>query len=341
MNSKLKRICIVPRVSGVGGMVTFQAKLTAGLAARGIQVTHDLADEPYDSILVIGGTRDLVGLRKASRRGIRIVQRLDGMNWLHKRVRTGVRHWLRAEVSNWLLAYIRERLAGRIVYQSHFVQGWWQRLHGPGPRDQRVIHNGVDLNIFSPDGGEHPPDDRIRILMVEGNLQGGYELGLSTAMALAEHLRAEGKQVELSIAGSVDEKIKSKWSQTSSVTLNWLGVIPNDQIPALNRSAHFLYSSDINAACPNSVIEALACGLPVLAFDTGALSELVPATAGRVIAYGGDPWKLDTPDIAALSQGANEILKEQATLRSGARRHAEEALGLDRMVEAYIEALSG
>lgn len=340
MNSTLKRICIVPRVSGVGGMVTFQAKLTAGLAARGVQVTYDLAEDGYDSVLVIGGTRDLVGLRKAQRRSVPIVQRLDGMNWLHKRVRTGARHWLRAEISNWLLAYIRERLATRVVYQSHFVQGWWQRVHGAGPSDYRVINNGVDLNTFSPNGAEEPPSDRVRILMVEGNLHGGYELGLATAFSLAERLQSSGKQVELAIAGSVDDKTRSKWNQRANVELNWIGVVSNDHIPALNRTAHFLYSSDINAACPNSVIEALACGLPVLAFDTGALSELVPASAGCVVAYGGDPWKLDPPNLKALVQGAEELLEQQAALRVGARQHAEAALGLDSMVDAYVEALS-
>lgn len=341
MNTTLKRICILPRASGVGGMVTFQAKLTAGLAGRGIQVTHDLAGEAYDGILVIGGTRDLVGLRQAQRHGVPIVQRLDGMNWLHRRVRTGLRHWLRAEISNWLLATIRERLATRIVYQSQFVRGWWQRVHGDGPSDQRVIHNGVDLAVFAPAGSQLPPNDQVRILMVEGNLQGGYELGLETAVALAERLQTSGKPAELTIAGRVDEKTKTKWSQDAKVQLNWLGVVPNADLPGLNRGAHLLYSADINAACPNSVVEALACGLPVLAFDSGALSELVPATAGRVVPYGGDPWRLDAPDLDALVKGGLEILEDQASLRAGARRHAEQAFGLDRMVDAYVEALSG
>src|SRR3989304_5421058 len=91
MNAKLKRICITPRVSGVGGMVSFSAKLSAGLAARGIQETYDLADRPYEAVLVIGGTRQLVGLRRAQRHGLPIVQRLDGMNWLHRRPRGGAR----------------------------------------------------------------------------------------------------------------------------------------------------------------------------------------------------------------------------------------------------------
>jgi glycosyltransferase involved in cell wall biosynthesis len=321
-------------------MVSFQAKLKSGLAERGIQVTFDLDDEPYDSVLVIGGTRRLGALRRAKRRSIPIVQRLDGMNWLHRRLHTGGLHWLRAERGNRLLAHIRNRIATRVVYQSHFVEDWWQRQHGPGPQS-RVIYNGVDLDLFSPRGEEKPPTDRIRVLMVEGSLLGGYEFGLESALALCEQLQRTNKsKVELVVAGKLEEVQKTKWSAKSRVHINWVGVLPNNQIPALNRSAHLLYSSDVNAACPNSVIEALACGLPVLAFDTGALKELVTSQAGRVVPYAGDPWELDPPDISALSAAAIEILSQQGLFRGGARSRAEKTFSLDKMVETYIEALS-
>jgi glycosyltransferase involved in cell wall biosynthesis len=321
-------------------MVSFRAKMSQGLAARGIQVTHDLADEPYQAVLVVGGTRHLGALRRARKRGIPIVQRLDGINWLHRRVRTGPLHWLRAELNNRVLAAIRSRLATGIVYQSAFVEQWWQRQYGDGPQS-RVIHNGVDLQQFTPQGGELPPADRIRILMVEGSLLGGYELGLSSAVGLVQRLeKSQAMPVQLAIAGNVSAELKAYWADKTKLPIDWLGVLPNEQIPALNRSAHLLYSSDINAACPNSVIEALACGLPVLAFDTGALAELVTPQAGRVVAYGGDPWKLDPPDLDGLARGALEMLAAPE-LRAGARARAVEAFSLDKMVDAYLEALSG
>jgi glycosyltransferase involved in cell wall biosynthesis len=87
------------------------------------------------------------------------------------------------------------------------------------------------------------------------------------------------------------------------------------------------------------VVEALACGTPVLAFDTGALPELVTGDAGRVVPYGGNPWRLERPDVPALVRGAVEILGDQERFRSGARARAEEALSLDRMVDRYLSVL--
>lgn len=347
-----RRICLTPQVSGVGGMVSFQHKLAAGLDQRGVQVSYDLADTPYDAVLVIGGTRRLGQLFQARRRGVPVVQRLDGMNWLHRlhlpgRPRPSVRHFLRAEAANWLLNTIRRRLATAVVYQSEFSRRWWERVHGPTPVPCQVIYNGVDLQVYSPGGNEQPPQDRFRLLLVEGSLMGGYEQGLEAAVALqarlAELLARSGEAgpVELMVVGRVAPEVQRRWSAHASdrLHIHWAGLVPRDQIPPLDRGAHLLYSSDVNAACPNSVIEALACGLPVVAFDTGALPELVTGEAGRVAPYGGNPWRLDPPDVPALAQAALEILHQQEHFRQAARASAEARFGLDRMVAQYLQVL--
>lgn len=312
--------------------------MAAGLAARGIQTCHDLADQPYEAVLLTGGVRDLVGLLRARRNGVRIVQRLDGINWLHRRLSTGPRHFLRAEYGNRLLALLRSRFVSHIVYQSEFVQGWWQQQFGLEHVPSFVIHNGVDLSIFKPDGSNERPAQLFRLLLVEGSLQGGYETGLETALDLAERL-AENVPIELVVAGRASADLQSRTQRKSRLPIHWVGLLPHEQIPALDRSAHLLYSADLNAACPNSVIEALACGLPVAAFATGALPELVTADSGRLVPYGGDPWKLDKPDIPALAEAALEIFQDQERFRKAARQRAEEAFGLDKMVDRYLEIL--
>jgi glycosyltransferase involved in cell wall biosynthesis len=270
------------------------------------------------------------------------------MNWLHRVRRTGLRHFLRAEYGNWLLSLIRSRLVDRVVYQSEFARAWWERTYGPTPVPSRVIYNGVDLAEYTPQGSGQTPADRWRILLVEGSLMGGYEMGLEAAVGLAgllsrpaqaAHSLPGSPSVELMVAGRVPEETRLRWDQRAAVPIVWTGLLPSERIPEIDRSAHLLYSADLNAACPNSVIEALACGLSVLSFDTGALPELVVGDAGRVVPYGGNPWRLDQPDVSALAQAALAILENQERFRQSARLRAEAVFGLDQMVENYLQIL--
>lgn len=320
-------------------MATFRNKFEAGLKKRSIQVSHD-PDDRADAILVIAGTRNLLPLWQARRRGQRIVQRLDGINWVHRRHWTGARHFLRAEYGNFVLSLIRRRIATHILYQSEFSHRWWEDWYGRPASSVSVVLNGVDLGDYTPDGGQERPGDRYRLLVVEGSLGGGYDMGLENAIGLAECLADEhALPIELMVVGRISESHRQRVQSRTHIPILWAGVLPRERIPFVDRSAHLLFSADLNAACPNAVIEAMACGLPVIAFDTGALKELVVGDAGRLVPYGGDPWKLARPDIPALAAAAVEILREQARFRQAARAQAEDALGLDQMVDGYLQAL--
>jgi len=347
------KVCLVPRVRGVGGMVSFRDRLMAVFERWGVEVTQDLRDEHYQAVLVIGGTRQLSKLWRVRQRGIPIVQRLDGLNWLH-RLPPGVRptslslrHRLRAELANLTLAMIRRHLATAVVYQSRFAKGWWERMYGETRLPNRVIYNGVDLDRFTPQGEHQRPTDRLRVLMVEGSLGGGYEWGLGVAVQFLQELSALqgewGKRypqgLEFMVVGQVAEAVRRAWDRSRGVQIHWRGRVAPAEIPFLDRSAHFLYSSDVHPACPNAVIEALACGLPVLAFETGALPELVSESCGRVVPYGGDAWRLQPPDIPALARAGVEIALQQEQMRPAARARAEACFDVQEMAKAYAEVL--
>ncbi len=119
------RVCLIPKAGG-GGPASFQSRLAAELSRRGVETTFDPNARPLDAILVFAGTRNLAALWTCRRQGIRIVQRLDGINWLHRAHPRGPGYALRAEALNLQLRLIRSRLADRIIYQSEFVRGWWE-----------------------------------------------------------------------------------------------------------------------------------------------------------------------------------------------------------------------
>ena len=331
------RICIVPRVEGPGGVTSFRLKFEQGLRARGLEVTND-SSEPADALLVLAGTRHLLELRNARRRGIRIVQRLDGINWIHRIHWAGLRYSVRAIYGNRNLSFIRGRLADHVIYQSQFIKHWWEDWYRSTRVPSSVILNAADLSRYTPNGLHERPSGHYRLLVVEGSLAGGLSYGLFNAASLASELSRKFK-VELMIVGHVDERTKHKMKDQSKFRIQFMDTVPREHVPWLMRSAHLLFSAEVNPPCPNSVIEALSCGLPVIGFDTGSLSELVQDDAGRLVPYGANPWKLETPDIPALAAAAVEVLDDQQRFRASARERAESVFDVKNMVDEYLKVL--
>jgi len=334
-------ICILPKVHGIGGMVSFLEKFSKGARELGVNVTNDLSVSNIDAVLVIVGTRDIFRLQGTKKRGIRIVQRLDGINWIHRIRPISLQHTLKAEYGNWNLSIIRRYIADRIIYQSGFSNWWWDNRFGKVQKTASIIYNGVDLDVYSPAAVDRSEPSVYRLLVVEGSLGGGYENGLENAVRLAEGLAARGWPIEVQVVGEVSSLLKNEWTQKSKVPILWRGLVKRQEIPAIAGEAHLLFSADIHPACPNSVIESLACGLPVTAYDTGSLSELVNNETGFIGSYGSDSWKLEKPDPGSLVTGAEAVLKDWKKFHLAARKRAELLFGLDNMVKKYLEVLLG
>ncbi len=296
------QICLVPKLKGLGGTASFQMKLVQGLEARKIPWTFDLNHPANTAVLVIAGTRHLWQLRRTKRRGVKIVQRLDGINWVHRVEHTPSKRVScvpRSITASWPIS--AADIADEIVYQSQFSQDWWNRVFGTMPLPSTVVYNGIDLEQYAPQSSQNPPETHFRILLVEGHLSGAYTRGLEAAVRLATAVEEKITcTVELMVVGDVSDAAKARaHTLAPQLWITWKGILPRESIPEVDRSAHVLFSADLNAACPNSVIEAMACGCPIIAFDTGSLSELVQNGAGAVVPYGADYWQLEEPLISS------------------------------------------
>lgn len=335
MSNQRDKICILPPQLGLGGPASFQSGLVNTFRSRGVEVVRDPLDPSVTAILLFGAAQNLGVVWQAQKNGIRVVQRLNGMNWVHRKKFTGVRHFIKAEAGNLKLRRVRQ-MADRVIYQSQFACDWWEREHGVLEKPQTVIHNGVDLTLFSPEP-ENKPADRYRLLMVEAHHGSGYEQGLHSAVQLLHDLSAMlAKPCELVVVGEVSLELQRRVAMPG---ITWLGIVKHTEIPNIDRSAHLFFSGDINATCPNAALEAMACGLPVVAYDTGAMRELVSPEAGRVVPYGGNVWQLEKPDGSALAQAAQEVLNGQEEFSRGARLHAEQHYAIQAAADRYLKVL--
>ena len=340
---KKRSICLIPEARSLGGPRTFQRNLIAWAEQTGQAEVHfDPDREDIDAFLVIGGPKKYLGrLLKARRQGIPVVHRLNGMNWIHHRRKTGLKYFLHAEAANLMIAFYRRFVCSRIVYQSPFCEKRWNRVYGKLDKPAKVIFNGTDIRMFVPASADPDLSARIDFVLAEGSFRYGMDFGLDVgaelAIGLAEHFE---RPVCMHVAGKTNPDSEARvrerlLSSGRSAEVIFEGVCSREKLIGLEQHAAFFFSSEINAACPNAVIEALACGLPVIGFDTGALKD-VTGDGGIIVPYGADPWKLERPDHSGLIDAAVQVIRNNNAFRRAARARAEAEFPIEKMAEDYI-----
>jgi glycosyltransferase involved in cell wall biosynthesis len=328
------RVCLTPRAGG-GGPASFQGRLQTEFQRRGVETTFDPRARPLDAVLVFAGTKDLPALAECARGGVRIVQRLDGINWLHRVLPRGPAYSLRAEALNWQLRIIRSRLAGRIVYQSEFARALWERRYGAAGAEARVIHNGIALEEYPQIREGHDGT----LLVAEANLD-FHGPAREILRAVQRDLIRSGTLARMSIYTRIVPPWEREWSGYDPRP-ETPGMRPRAEVQARQTKAGLFLTMDLNPSCPNAVIEALAAGLPVIGFDTGSVGELVGA-GGVVAAYEGDPWKLEIPrNLGALGEAGRRVLDAWSEYSRRARAEAERKFDIRNIAQAYLEALAG
>lgn len=323
------KICF-PHPPGSGGPGSFQNRLEKSLRENewAISYAKEGPDTP-DVIMVVGGTKRLAWLWKMKRAGVPIVHRLDGINWLHRRKKVRLKSFLLAESRNMLIKFIHALIADHIVYQSGFVRDWWEKEAWKKTVEYSIIRNGVDLQVFKP---LTDPEEGMRLLCLEGNIDySPYAVELVNELS-----RALKDKIPVVVHGNFE---KNANLEKLAPGVDYRGPLERTEVPKAYRNAIYL-SLDVNAACPNTVVEAMASAAPVVGFDTGALKELVGEEAGIVVGYGSDPWLLQPPDKEALLEAIFEVVANYEHYAQAARQRAEEIFDIDIVFDKYMLVLS-
>lgn len=322
---------VFPHKAGSGGPASFQKRIIEKLLEGGCAIHYHGDNAKIDVVFVVGSTSKLWWLMKMKWKGAKILYRLDGINWLHnvKGSRWKFKERAKAEIINLMCKIIHALLADFVVYQSNFVKEWWDRESWiDRKRNFAIINNGISLSQFSP---RHTTSKGLSLLCLEGFLD--YSpYAISLLNDIEEKL---GDSIKLKVYGA----IKSKEEMLKlSKTINYLGVVKFDQVSEIYKDCIYL-SLDVNAACPNTVIEAMASGVPVVGFDTGALSELVDEESGIIVDYGSDPWKFGYPDVDLLVEAILKVRENWSFYSANARASAEKRFDINRIAANYIEII--
>ncbi|MCP3930983.1 MAG: glycosyltransferase family 4 protein, partial [Bacteroidetes bacterium] len=236
--------------------------------------------------------------------------------------------------ANNLLRFIRNNLADQIIYQSEFVRDWWHKYAGNVDGKERIIYNAVDINDFKPFFSGTQEDRKL--VCVEGTVQSD-DAYIYPVETLSKQLYEKGLVAETIVCGRI-QTMEAQQRLESCPGLVIKGMIPRERIASVFQNAVYLVL-EVHPACSNSIIEAMACGIPVIGFDTGSVRELVSPEAGICVPYGADPWKLERPDVASLFKAAEKVINSWEQYSKGARAAAEKRFNIKDMTNAYVETV--
>jgi glycosyltransferase involved in cell wall biosynthesis len=226
--------------------------------------------------------------------------------------------------------------ADHVLYQSEFCKRsadeWLGEPHGTW----EVLHNAVDVDHFTP---APAPPQSDPILLLGGDQTQSYrvEVALRTLALLPDaRLLVTGRLV--ADHGPLVEALGLV------ARVEFTGRYAQAEAPALFQRAQLLLHTKVLDPCPSLVVEAMACGLPVVYARSGGTVELVGDEAGVGVPHP-DGWERDEPPPPEeLAEAVLRVFSRLPSYAAAARRRAVErfALGpwLDRHAELFEELVT-
>jgi len=309
----------------------------AGGSAKFQRLAERFPNSPTDfTLLYLGSTwlpRDLGPLlRLAARRRVPIAVNQDGVAYPG---------WA-GDTTDDLNRPLRRALlaADHVVYQSRFSKDSSDAFLGEPQGSWEVLHNAVDVNHFTP---AVRPASGGPVLLLGGDQTQAYRLEL--ALRTFARVLASEPGARLLVAGrlvSPVEPLLDELRLRGRVEL--VGRYAQRDAPEIIRRAHVLLHTKVKDPCPSAVIEAMACGLPVVYPASGGTVELVGYEAGIGVPHP-ESWERDEPPSPeALADAVTRVLAGHDAYAAAARRRAVDrfALGpwLDRHAELFDELLT-
>jgi UDP-glucose:(heptosyl)LPS alpha-1,3-glucosyltransferase len=301
----------------------------------GLDIVHDMGSGwQCDVFQPHGGSQAALAERKL----------LLDPSWI-RGLKRGVQRWLPRQRSFRRLAERQYADRGQILLAlSESVADDFVRLHGVSRERIRVVYNGVDTDRFSPERcAPHReatrralgvgPSERLALIVAHN-----FRLkGVPALLAAMASLAAEGLPVRLLVLGG---KRLAPWRRRAArlglaQTVRYVGPI-GDPLPYYAAADLYVHPT-IYDACSLVVLEAAACGLPIITSRSNGAAELFH--------NGVDARLLDDPaNVGELAASIRALLGEPTRQRIGAAarqtvlEHSFER-NVDRIIDVYQEVL--
>ncbi len=201
-----------------------------------------------------------------------VVNAMAGLGFLYtsRSLKARLARPLVALAFKWILS----RPDSRIIVQNNDDGDFFhQQIGVPADRIVLVRGSGVDIDVFEP--AAQQPAGKVRICLAARMIG---DKGLFETVAAARLLQAQREDIEFVFAGEPDVENPSgvsaaqlqAWHDEGAVT--WVGRV--DDVASLLKTCHIGLLPSYGEGFPKSLLEAAACGLPLIATDTTGCREI-------------------------------------------------------------------
>ncbi len=226
----------------------------------------------------------------------------------------------------------RSRL--HVVAPSRWLLGRAERsILAAAAVSARVIPNGVDLEVFRPGSKEAArgrlgiaSDARVLVFAAQGARSNPYKDFATLREAVARLGSAPGVAIAAFALGEAapDERL-------GRVTLRSVASVAPAAVADHLRAADLYVLPTRADNHPLTVLEALACGCPVVASRVGGIPEQLTDATGVLVRPG------DAGDLAAAVESLLADPGRRAAMGLAAAADARARFSLDRQVDSYVE----
>ncbi len=228
------------------------------------------------------------------------------------------------------------KLADWVVFQSDFSKQMSAKWLYNRIDKFSVIANGVDIDLFRP---RSKSSENSHIISVHGNLRDLDIVRCILRVFSSLNRECHNYDLYFRIIGNVTAEIAQYVEQfllkdkLLCENVDLIGGVTAEKLanllPTSSVSLH-LTSGD---ACPNSVLESLSCGVPVVCQAYGGQSNLV-GNAG-VIIDSGKVYDYSDTIVSLAVKGVKELIYELGDYRIKARQRAEQYYSFKLMTLKY------
>lgn len=229
---------------------------------------------------------------------------------------------------------------GRYIALSQDLERYLVDTVGVPRRLTLQLYNGVDTVRFKPapqgrariDGAPEFDADCVVVGTVGRMQQVKHQTLLAEAFVRAVGLLgAEGGRLRLAMAGDgpLHAECSAILARAGLAQQAWLAGERND-IPEFLRSLDLFVLPSLAEGISNTILEAMACGLPVLATRVGGNAELIEeGVTGELVASN------DVEALASRLAAAAHAPDRLKTMGAAGRKRVESRFSLEGMVENY------